>query len=105
MGEIVLSGQALAAAQLARRMGLARQGVQCIVNDLEKLGLLTLNPNLGHKRAALVSITAERQKAIKQINAAQAAWVNQLSERFSERHLKHAFSVFQSLREQSLQLH
>ena len=41
MGAIDLAGQPVTVAQIARRMGLARQGVQRIANDLEELGMVT----------------------------------------------------------------
>jgi DNA-binding MarR family transcriptional regulator len=57
MGAIDLVGQPITVAQIARRMGLARQGVQRIVNELVKLGILCFETNIDHKRAPLVSIS------------------------------------------------
>ena len=101
MGSIDLEGQALTVAQIARRMGLARQGVQRIVYDLEKLGMVVLEANLDHKRAPLVSISAKGRDAMRRIDAAQIAWVNQLSEGLSERQLKQALKVLRAVREHS----
>lgn len=101
MGAIDLVGHSLTVAQIARRMRLSRQGVQRIVNDLVKLGMLVLEPNLDHKRAPLVAISKKGQIAMDQVNAAQAEWVNQLSEGLSERQVKQALKVLQSVRERS----
>ena len=101
MGAIELSGQSLTVSQIARRMGLARQGVQRIVNDLEKLDLLFFEPNLDHKRAPLVAITPKGQKAMKKIGAAQSKWVNNLAESFNQRQLNQAIKVLQSVRNKS----
>lgn len=101
MGAIELSGQTLTVAQIARRMGLSRQGVQRIVNDLVKNGLLVLKPNLDHKRSALVSITAKGQKAMAKIGAAQITWVNQLSADLSYRQLTQALKVLRAVRDRS----
>lgn len=101
MGAIDLVGHSMTVAQIARRMGLSRQGVQRIVNELEKLGMLALEPNLDHKRASLVSMSEKGQKAIEQINAAQVTWINQLSEGLSEEQIKQASEILQSVREQS----
>jgi DNA-binding MarR family transcriptional regulator len=101
MGAIELSGQPLTVSQIARRMGLARQGVQRIVNDLESLGLLLFNPNQDHKRAPLVAITAEGQKTMKKVGAAQSKWVNQLAEELSPRRLAEATKTLQAVREKS----
>jgi DNA-binding MarR family transcriptional regulator len=103
MGAIELSGHALTVAQIARRMGLARQGVQRIVNDLQKLGLLALKPNVDHKRSALVSITAKGEKALEKVGVAQTAWVNQLSEGLNQRQLTQALKLLQSVRERAEQ--
>lgn len=101
MGAIELSGQPLTVSQIARRMGLARQGVQRIVNDLESLGLLLFNPNQDHKRAPLVAITAEGQKTMKKVGAAQSKWVSQLAEELSPRRLAEATKTLQAVREKS----
>lgn len=101
MGAIDLVGHSLTVAQIARRMGLSRQGVQRIVNDLAKLGMLVLEPNLDHKRAHLVAISKKGQKTMEQVNAAQAEWINQLSEGLSERQVKQALKILQFVRERS----
>lgn len=57
MGAVALSGQPLTVAQIARVMGLSRQAVQRIVNELEKQGMLALADNPAHKRARLADLT------------------------------------------------
>ncbi|MEM7017089.1 MAG: MarR family transcriptional regulator [Pseudomonadota bacterium] len=104
MGAIDLAGQPMTVAQIARRMGLSRQGVQRIVKDLEKLDMLILSANLDHKRAPLVSLSEKGQDAMEQVNAAQFEWVNRLAEGLSERDIEHALKVLQSVRERSEKL-
>ncbi|MCK5364114.1 MAG: MarR family transcriptional regulator [Gammaproteobacteria bacterium] len=104
MGAIDLAGQPRTVAQIARRMGLARQGVQRIVNDLEGLGIVVLEDNFDHKRAPLVSISEEGNQAMAAIDSAQIAWVNKLSEGLSERQFKEALRVLRAVRERSEQL-
>ncbi len=101
MGAIDVAGQSLTVAQIARRMGLARQGVQRIVNDLEQLAMVVLKPNLDHKRAHLVTISEEGAKVMNEINKIQIAWVNQLSEGLSEQQIKQALRLMESVREHS----
>lgn len=101
MGAIDLAGHSMTVAQIARRMGLARQGVQRIVNDLKKLGMLVLEENLDHKRAPLILLSEEGQEAMKAVSEAHVAWFNRLSEGFSERALKQTLRVLQSVRERS----
>ena len=104
MGAIDLAGQALTVAQIARRMGLARQGVQRIVNDLRKLGMVVLDDNIDHKRASLVSISEQGAKAMEKVNRAQIAWVNRLSDGLGERKLNQALKLLQAVRVRAREL-
>lgn len=63
MGAVALSGRPLTVAQIARVMGLTRQAVQRIVNDLERQGVLALTDNPAHKRARLADLTPEGRAA------------------------------------------
>ncbi len=99
MGTVDHEGHPVTVAQIARRMGLSRQGVQRIVNDLVQLGMIVLESNLDHKRAPLVLLTKKGQGAIEKINQAQASWVNELSEGLNERSLKQTLKLMQSIRE------
>lgn len=104
MGAIELAGQPLTVAQIARRMGLSRQGVQRIVNDLEKLDMVDFQSNVDHKRASLVSLSQKGSKAMEKLQALQISWVNQLSDNLNERQIKQALKLLQAVRERSEQL-
>ena len=82
-------------------MGLARQGVQRIVNDLQGLEMVVSKANLDHKRASLISITTQGDQAMAKIGKAQVAWVNQLSEGLGERQIKQSFETLRRIRERS----
>lgn len=103
MGAIDLAGQPMTVAQIARRMGLARQGVQRIVNDLVMLGMLCVETNIDHKRAPLISISDAGQAVMIEVNEAQATWINKLSKGFSEHRLKQALKVLEEIRQCSEQ--
>lgn len=94
-----ISEELLTVAQIARRMGLARQGVQRIVNDLEGLGLVTLEPNMDHKRAPLVSLTEAGKKIMVDVDKAQVKWVNELADGLNEKQIKQALEVIETVRE------
>ncbi len=98
MGAIDHEGHSMTVAQIARRMGLSRQGVQRIVNDLVDIDMIKLESNLDHKRAPLVLLTKQGRRAIDKINVAQAKWVNDLAEGFSERSLKQALNALLAIR-------
>ena len=78
LGAVALEGRPLTVAQAARRMGLSRQAVQRVANDLEKLGLLAFLDNPDHKRAKLVALSEQGQAAYDQADARDARWVNDL---------------------------
>lgn len=61
----------LTAAQIGRNMGLTRQSVQRLVNELEADGLIGLHDNPNHRRARLVRLTARGWDAFA---AANATW-------------------------------
>ena len=98
MGAIDLAERSLTVAQIARRMGLSRQGVQRIVHDLERLGMVVLEPNLDHKRAPLVSISDRGNDAMAEIGKAQIEWVNALSDGVDEQQVSQALETLETFR-------
>jgi DNA-binding MarR family transcriptional regulator len=76
LGAVALEGRPLTVAQIARRMGLSRQAVQRVANDLEAALLTTYQENPDHKRAKLVALTQEGEAAYAKADAIQTAWVN-----------------------------
>ena len=61
-------------------MGENRQNVQRIVNDLQKMGLVTLEVNPHHRRASLVVLTDKGRRTYDEAGRLQAPWANGLSE-------------------------
>ena len=59
-------------AWLARDMGGNRQNVQRIVNDLQKMGLVTLEVNPHHRRASLVVLTDKGRRTYDEAGRLQA---------------------------------
>lgn len=104
LGAIEMFGQPMSVAQIARRMGLSRQAVQRTVNELNKLGLVDLQPNIDHKRSPLIELTSEGSKVMKGINQAQAKWVNELSASISEKSLKQVLNTLKKISEQLAQV-
>ena len=98
MGAIEIANQPLTVAQIARRMGLTRQAVQRITNDLLKLKMVELSPNPDHKRSPLVSISTKGEKTMVDLNKSQAKWVSKLAEGISERELNKVFKMLQEIR-------
>ncbi len=104
MGAISLAEQPLTVSQIARRMGLTRQAVQRIANDLIRLGMIVLTSNLDHKRAPLLSISEVGEAVMSEVDKAQIEWVNQLSQDLEKEQLKQALKTLQSVKENTEQL-
>jgi DNA-binding MarR family transcriptional regulator len=90
--------QARSVAQIARRMGLARQNVQRLADALEKEGMVAYTPNPDHRRAKLVCFTEPGKKAFNQLGRRQEAWANQIAASVRSSELKVALEVMKGLR-------
>jgi DNA-binding MarR family transcriptional regulator len=64
----VFSGPPLTVPQAARRLGVFRQGVQRLVGELERDGLLRSVPNPDHKTSSLVVLTDAGRDLLARIN-------------------------------------
>jgi DNA-binding MarR family transcriptional regulator len=80
LGAIALAERPQPVAWLARDMGLNRQGVQRIVNEMRDDGLLEIQPNPHHRRAHLVVLTKRGKEAFGATTRLQVPWVNGLAE-------------------------
>src|SRR5215203_3128784 len=72
LGAIALSPVPLPVAHIARNMGLTRQSVQKLVNELESDGMVRFAPNPHHQRARLVLFT-DKGRGLRGGTAAAAA--------------------------------
>ncbi len=79
LGAIAQAEQPEPVAWHARSMGLHRQGVQRIVNELEVEGIVEFEQNPHHKRAHLVLLTPKGRQLFAAALALQVPWVNALS--------------------------
>lgn len=87
LGAIALSPNLQPVAWLARNMGLNRQGVQRIVNEMRDDGLVELRPNPHHRRAHLVALTQRGEDAFASAGRLQAPWANALAKGVSAEEL------------------
>ena len=97
LGSIALSDHALPVAHLARVMGLSRQAVQRVVNDLEREGFVRFEPNQHHKRAHLVVLTEKGTDAYAAASQQEAPWANALAEGMSPEELETVRRVLNTL--------
>lgn len=97
LGAVAYSPAPDSVSGLARGMGLTRQAVQRVVNDLVGLDLLELRLNPNHQRAPLVVFTAKGRAAYDQATDRQAPWVERLSEGVEAADLGLALRVLRDL--------
>ena len=97
LGAIALAGRSLTVAQIARRMGLTRQAVQRVVNDLAAMGLLQLHDNPDHKRARLVGLTQRGAAVYGEADQRQIAWAETLAHGLTETELQTAVTVLRRI--------
>lgn len=99
LGAIALSDRPQPVAWLARSMGLNRQGVQRIVNELQKEGLVAFKPNPNHRRAHFVILTGSGKSVYDKAERLQGPWVSSLAEGVSVKDIATATRVAGVLRE------
>jgi DNA-binding MarR family transcriptional regulator len=87
LGAVALAERPQPVSWLARNMGLNRQGVQRIVNEMRDDGLLEIEPNPHHRRAHLVVLTKRGKEAFEAATRLQVPWVNGLAEGVSVKDL------------------
>lgn len=98
LGAIAMSGRPQPVAHIARDMGLARQSVQRVANDLQAAGLVAFVANPHHRRAKLVVLTARGRRAYDAAIERHVGWSNALAEGLSTREINRAVQQLTALR-------
>jgi DNA-binding MarR family transcriptional regulator len=97
LGAIALAEQPLTVAQIARRMGLARQSVHTTVRRLVGDGLLELAENIDHRRSPLVRMTRTGEAAYEAVDHKQAEWADRLADGIDPADIEAAERVLREL--------
>lgn len=87
----------LPVAHIARNMGLTRQSVQRVVDEMRADGLVQLEPNPHHRRAMLVTMTAAGTVALHAATRRQAVWADALAAGLSPAGIEAASSLMRTL--------
>lgn len=98
IGAIGMSPSPLPVAHIARNMGLSRQAVQRIVNDLVEQGLLQFAVNPHHQRAKLVLLTKKGKAISGSAMERQQPWADELGNGLSAKEINVAHRVLVVLR-------
>ena len=99
LGAIDASPVPLPIAHVARNMGLSRQAVQRLANEMEKDGLVRFAPNPHHERAKFVVMTDQGMAAFRSAIAKQRQWAQRLAEGLSCDSIGDAARVLRALRQ------
>jgi DNA-binding MarR family transcriptional regulator len=99
LGAMALSPVPLPVAHIARNMGLARQSVQRVVDEMRDDGLVVLEPNPHHRRAPLVAMTPAGEAAYEQAMARKDLWADTLTEGMSPDAIEAASELLRTLQE------
>jgi DNA-binding MarR family transcriptional regulator len=99
LGAMALSPVPLPVAHIARNMGLTRQAVQRLVNELERDGLVRFGPNPHHQRAKLALLSARGEAAYGAAMKRQGPWAMSLGVGLSTRQIDGAAATLRAIRQ------
>jgi DNA-binding MarR family transcriptional regulator len=84
-------------ADVGRRMGMTRQGVQRVADVLVERGLAEYRPNRAHRRAKLLACTEDGYWAIRRISIAQHPWADEVGSAIGAAELRTALETVERL--------
>lgn len=93
----VISGDATSVPRAARRLGVSRQGVQRIANNLVDDGLAQWQPNPDHRASPLLGLTAAGRQTLAAITARSSAAHRALTGDIAPADIQAARTVLQRL--------
>jgi len=98
LGAIALSAMPLTVASIARNMGLTRQAVQRLVNEMERDGLVRFGTNPHHQRSKLVLLTPRGRAAYDAAMKRQGPWARGLVAGLSTKQIEAATATLRAIR-------
>ncbi|WP_332758484.1 MarR family winged helix-turn-helix transcriptional regulator [Streptomyces sp. MT206] len=97
----VVSEESLPVARAARRLGVARQGVQRIANELVRDGLAEFRDNPDHRTSSLLALTPSGRRALEAITARAEAAHRVMGEGIAQADLATLRALLRRLTEQT----
>ncbi len=99
LGAVALSASPVPVAQIARNMGLTRQAVQRLTNEMSAAGLVELHENPKHRRARVVVLTDDGRAAYEQaLERWRAQWTGPMEEILTEAEITETMRRLRRLR-------
>lgn len=99
LGAMALSPVPLPVPHIARNMGLTRQAVQRLVNEMARDGLVRFGPNPHHQRAKLVLLTPRGRAAYDAAMKRQEPWASSLTGGLSTTQIEIATATLRTIRQ------
>ena len=84
-------------AEIGRRMGMTRQGVQRVADRLVDRGLAEYRPNLAHRRAKLMACSEAGYWAIRQITLVQRPWADRIGAEIGAAELRETLATMRRM--------
>ncbi len=75
-----IGGGPLPVAYIARNMGLTRQAVQRVADELAGEGFILFTDNPHHRRAKLAGLSGKGRSALDEVTRRQTVWANKVAE-------------------------
>jgi DNA-binding MarR family transcriptional regulator len=98
LGAIAMSPVPLPVAHIARNMGLTRQAVQRLVNEMERDGFVAFAANPHHQRAKLVMLSRRGKAAYASAMERQRPWVEGIARSLNREDIESASATLEALR-------
>lgn len=98
IGALNLKGEPMTVPDIARSMGLTRQSVQRLVNELSEKGVVAFEKNIRHKRSKNVVLTDKGKKLHDETLKRQIPWANNLGLGITRKDLLTTFQVLNKMR-------
>ncbi len=97
LGELYMLPERLTVSQLARRLGLSRQAVQHLANELESAQLVTFVDNPQDRRAMHLLLTEQGHAVYRATLEREWQWTNLIADGFAAADLQHAVLLIDAI--------
>ena len=98
LGAVAMAPVPLPVSHIARNMGLSRQGVQRIADELEARGIVRFAPNPHHQRAKLVLLTEHGRALYEAAAERQKPWAAALADGLPSEGIEAATELLRTVR-------
>ncbi|HXN23427.1 MAG TPA: MarR family transcriptional regulator [Candidatus Dormibacteraeota bacterium] len=88
----------LSVSKIARNMGLTRQTVQRLANEMKVGQFIEYAPNPDHRRAKLVRLTKKGRRVMKILNQRQIYWADKIAAGVNTEEIEAALGLIKKLR-------